>query len=235
MKRIGALLGSLALMQLGCEPLFDYGGKDDRSVSSAEAPAPVPVPSLAPAPLPVASVQAVVPVPATSASAEVPSEPFVVLSAGAAASGLSLNQLRIVPAPSAYAPPLVFPSKPKAKVPVWHEITVYAVFRSPFARRIELRAEDADHQELGRTEQEAALSQAVDSARFVTLRLDPRVPLEQVKAFVAYVDPSPEPEAEVEPPKPQPPVKGTKPPAPPREPEPEFLRPNQSGLVPKDP
>ncbi len=231
MKRIGVLLGNLALAQLGCEPLFDYGGKDDRSVPAAEAPAP----SVAPVPPPAVSVQEVVPVPATSASSEAPGEPLVVLSAGAAASGLSLNQLRIVPAPAAYAPPLVFPAKDKPKTPVWHEITVYAVFRSPFARRIELRAEDTDHQELGRTERDAALSQPVDSARFVTLRLDPRVPLDRVKAYVAYVDPSPEPEPAVEPPKTPPPVKGTKPPVAPREPEPEFLRPSQPGLVPKDP
>lgn len=235
MKRLGVLIGSLAFAQLGCEPLFDYGGKDDRVTPPAEASALAPVPPVVPVPPPVASVQAVVPVPAASASAEAPGEPSVILSSGAIRSGLSLNQLRVVPAPTAYAPPLVLPSKDKPKTPVWHEITLYGVFRSEFARRVELRAEDADHQELGRTEREAALHQPADSARFVTFRLDPRVPLERVKAFVAYVDPSPEPEAE-EPPKAAPvaakPPKTTSPPAPP---EPEYLGPKQSGLVPKDP
>jgi hypothetical protein len=105
-------------------------------------------------------------------------------------------------------------------------VTVYAVFGSAFARRLELRAYDADQGELGRSEREVALSQPADSARYVTFRFDPRTPLAQVKSFVAFVDPSPE--ADVAPPV----VRAAKP-APP--PEPQFIRPVQPGLVPKDP
>jgi hypothetical protein len=102
-------------------------------------------------------------------------------------------------------------------------VTVYAVFGAPFSRRVELRAQDADHAELGRSEREAALSQPRDSARYVTFRFDPRTPLEQVRFFVAYVEPE---GVTALPP-------GSAKPAP--RPEPQFIRPTLPGLVPKDP
>lgn len=235
MKRLGVLLGSLAFAQLGCETIFDYGGEERREPAK-EVPAEA-APATPPAPAPVVSAAATPPAPAPSASAEAPGGPLLLLSPGAEASGIMLNQLRVVPPPPP-GPVVLFP-KPKPKKPAWHEVTVYAVFRAAFPRRLELRAVDADHQELGRTEREVALNQPADTAGFVTLRLDPRVPLDQVKAYVAYVDPSPEPEADEEPPvPPKPAPTAVKPPRPtpaPAEPQPEYLAPKQSGLVPKDP
>jgi hypothetical protein len=158
---------------------------------------------------------------------------------GALATGLALNQLRITPAPTSAAPvasapvapaPPALVAKTRAnaqKVPVWHEVTVYAVFGKPFSRRIELRAHDGSGAELGRSEREPALSQSGDSARYVTFRFDPRMPLDQVRTFVAYVDPSPETVAEPAPPK----VIQQAPP----QPEPQFIHPVRPGLVPKDP
>jgi hypothetical protein len=159
------------------------------------------------------------------------------LTEGAAAADISVNQLKLTPARvagpvaagSVVPGPVASTTKPRvnaSKTPVWHEVTVYAIFGAPFSRRIELRAHDAKGGELGRSEREAALSQPGDSARYVTFRFDPRMPLDQVRTFDVFVEALPE--APAEPPKP----KVTKP-AP--EPQPQFIRPAQPGLVPKDP
>ncbi len=231
------LTGLFLLTTLGCDQLLKREGEGKQS-PPAPASAPVPVakaPSAVPssAPPPAASSAQPVAPPAAEAG------PVLQLTPGAEAAGLAVNQLRVVPAPILAASVAPLPStsaaKPRlnaAKTPVWHEVTVYAVFRGPFARRIELRAHGVDRgeqgrAELGRSEREAALSQPGDSSRYVTFRFDPRMPLDQVRTFDVYVDPDPQASPEA------PPAKASaKPPSPP---EPQFIRPIRPDLVPKDP
>ena len=232
---IRALLPSLiALGVLGCDALKGllHEGPEAVSARAPVEPAPLATPSSAPPALPVATLApaAVAAEPqVANVAPEAPKEPVLELSAGAAAAGVTLNQLRILPAPTAPAAvstaSATKPGAKTAKPPAWHEVTVYAVFGAPFSRRVELRAQGADHAELGRSEREAALSQPRDSARYLTFRFDPRTQLEQVRFFVAYVDPEGVPA----------PPPGSATPAPRPEPQPQFIRPVRPGLVPKDP
>ena len=235
---IRALLPSVIVLGvLGCDALrgllHEDGAPAEVSARVPAEPAPIGRPSSAPlqvatAPLPMASVTqtaAAPPPQVATAAPEPPKGPVLELSPGAAAAGVTLNQLRVVPASVAVGTaPAAKPSAKAARPPA-HEVTVYAVFGAPFSRRVELRAEDADHAELGRSEREAALSQPRDSARYLTFRFDPRTQLEQVRFFVAYVDPEGVPA----------PPPGSATPAPRPEPQPQFIRPTRPGLVPKDP
>lgn len=222
MKRVrvlGPWVG--AVLVLGCELVPRETSEGAAPSATASAPpsaavaaAPVPAP-----PVPAPSISA-----AASASAPVPPEPDravrlpkLLLSPGAEASRLALNQLRMVPADG------------WVKAKALHEVTVYVVFREPFSRRLELRAEGADGAELGRSEREAPLAQPGDSARYLSFRFDARMPLDKVAAFVAHVDPLPE----LAPPLPK--NFASMKPSPKPQPEPQFIRPPGPDLVPKNP
>lgn len=164
-------------------------------------------------------------------------QPVLGLSAGAALAGLFVNQLRVIPASEQATKDRFRTANAPAPLPLRHEVTVYAVFKAPFARRLEVRALDEHSAEIGRSEREAPISQPADSSRYVTFRFDPRLPLERVRTFVVYVDPAPEVPVE-DVPRPlastKPSVKpAPRPPAPPPQPQP--LDSPRPGLVPKDP
>lgn len=216
MHRVSFVVTSLsALLGLGCE-FVPRETTDGTTAPSTSGSAPV---------APSASVTqgAVTESPPSPSSAPVvgPSErsalaPKVRLSPGAEAARLAVNQLRVVPA------------DPWVKTKALHEVTVYVVFRDAFARHLELRAEDADGAELGRSERQAALTQPADSARYLSFRFDARMPLDKVAAFVAHVDPLPEP-------LPPPSKNIAMKPIPKPQPEPQFLRSPGPDLVPKNP
>jgi hypothetical protein len=151
--------------------------------------------------------------------------------------GLFVNQLRVIPASEQATKDRFRTAGAPAPVPLRHEVTLYAVFKAAFARRLEVRALDEHSAEIGRSEREAAITQPADSSRYVIFRFDPRLPLERVRTFVVYVDPAPEVPVEEAPPplaSAKPTVKAVpRPPAPPPEPQP--LDSPRPGLVPKDP
>jgi len=171
---------------------------------------------------------------ALPSAAPAPLEPVLGLSAGAALAGLFVNQLRVTPASQLPATDRFRTAAPAPVRPLKHEVTLYAVFKEPFARRLELRALDALSAEIGRSEIQAPLSRPADSSSYVTFHFDARLPIERVRTFVVYVDPPPEVAATPEPPvKPAPVRPRNEPPRP--APEPEPLSAPKPGLVPKDP
>lgn len=219
-------LGLLAFV-LGCD-LAEIDKAGQPNPSSAPPPAPS-APSAPALPAPAPPPPPVVPAPTAAAK-----EPVLGLSAGAALAGLFVNQLRVTPASQQATMDHFRASSPQKAAALRHELTFYAVFKAPFARRIEVRALDERSVEIGRSEREAAISQPTDSARYVTVRFDARLPLERVWTYVVFVDPAPEsPAGEPVPtaPKAPPgPPKGAEP-----APEPQPLHAPRPGLVPKDP
>lgn len=235
MRRSGVrtwVVGLVALV-LGCDLQQKAPGEGEQAkkvepVASAPPIAPTAAP-FSPPPAP----------PVASAPTRLPDQmqPVLGLSAGAALAGLFVNQLRVIPASEQATKDRFRTAGAPAPLPLRHEVTVYAVFKAPFARRLEVRALDEHSAEIGRSEREAPISQPADSSRYVTFRFDPRLPMERVRTFVVYVDPAPEVPVE-DVPRPlastKPSVKPVpRPPAPPPEPQP--LDSPRPGLVPKDP
>ena len=235
MRRSGVrtwVVGLVALV-LGCDLQQKAPGEGEQvkkvePVASAPPIAPTAAPFSPPPAPPVASAP-------TGLSDQM--QPVLGLSAGAALAGLFVNQLRVIPASEQATKDRFRTAGAPAPLPLRHEVTVYAVFKAPFARRLEVRALDEHSAEIGRSEREAPISQPADSSRYVTFRFDPRLPMERVRTFVVYVDPAPEVPVE-DVPRPlastKPSVKPVpRPPAPPPEPQP--LDSPRPGLVPKDP
>lgn len=236
----GWVMGLGALV-LGCD-LEQIGGGVGQKVEEVAAPLPSvaapPAASSSASPPAIAPFAAASAAPAPSAVAETP-VPILGLSAGAALAGLFVNQLRVVPASAQPTKDRFATTAAPPSPPLRHEVTLYVVFKAPFARRLELRALDEHSAEIGRSEREVPITQSADSSRYVTFRFDPRLPIERVRTFVAYVDPAPEALVE-EAPAPaassKPAVKQTSPPEPPAPPpEPQPLDSPRPGLVPKDP
>lgn len=235
MRRSGVrtwVVGLVALV-LGCDLQQKAPGEAEQAkkiepVASAPPIAPTAAPFSPPPAPPVASAPTALPD---------QMQPVLGLSAGAALAGLFVNQLRVIPASEQATKDRFRTAGAPAPLPLRHEVTVYAVFKAPFARRLEVRALDEHSAEIGRSEREAPISQPADSSRYVTFRFDPRLPMERVRTFVVYVDPAPEVPVE-DVPRPlastKPSVKPVpRPPAPPPEPQP--LDSPRPGLVPKDP
>jgi hypothetical protein len=64
--------------------------------------------------------------------------------------------------------------------------SLYAIFSKAFRGALELRAKNAEGQEVGRSERLAKLEQSADSARFFTFKFDARTPLASVTEFTLH-------------------------------------------------
>lgn len=63
------------------------------------------------------------------------------------------------------------------------DVSLYAIFGKPFSGTLELRAKNAEGQEVGRSERLEKLKQDADSATFFTFKFDARTPLATVTEF----------------------------------------------------
>jgi hypothetical protein len=66
------------------------------------------------------------------------------------------------------------------------EVSVYAVFSKAFSGTLELRAKNAEGQEVGRSERFEKLKQDADSATFFTFKFDARTPFASVTQFTLH-------------------------------------------------
>lgn len=73
------------------------------------------------------------------------------------------------------------------------EVSVYAIFDSPFRQGLSLRAYDARGDEIGRSTKGTARVQSADSASYLSFSFDPRTPHSQIAAYKIYLDKSPLP------------------------------------------
>jgi hypothetical protein len=66
------------------------------------------------------------------------------------------------------------------------DVSVYAIFGKPFNGTLELRAKNAEGQEVGRSERLEKLKQDADSATFFTFKFDARTPFASVTQFTLH-------------------------------------------------
>jgi hypothetical protein len=66
------------------------------------------------------------------------------------------------------------------------DVSVYAIFKKPFTGTLELRAKNAEGNEVGRSARLEKLKQETDSATFFTFKFDPRAPLASVTEFTLH-------------------------------------------------
>lgn len=100
----------------------------------------------------------------TSYALHAGSNKTVTLDAGLTDSGITLSQLK----------------------ETGKEVSVYVLFQKPFKGGLQLRAKNAEGEELGRSPATAKLSYAADSAQHLSFDLDARTPLENVTQYTLH-------------------------------------------------